>query len=55
MQSATRAAAGIIADPGSGSIKRLAWAFGCAKKGSDEEVELYRILVERMAALKAAR
>ena len=37
------------------SIKRLAWAFGCAKKGSDEELQLYRLLVERIATLRAER
>lgn len=30
------------------SPKRLAWAFGCAKKDSDEEVVLYRMLVEKL-------
>lgn len=29
-------------------IKRLAWAFGCAKKNSDEEAALYRLLVEKI-------
>ena len=31
------------------STKRLAWAYGCAKKGSVEEETLYRLLVERVA------
>lgn len=32
------------------SIKRLAWTFGCSKKGSDEEIDTYRLLVERIKA-----
>jgi hypothetical protein len=42
----------LTADLDAISIKRLAWAFGCAKKGSDEEVALYRLLVEKMTALR---
>lgn len=30
------------------TVKRLAWAFGCAKKGSDEEVALYQALVAKV-------
>lgn len=37
------------------SIKRIAWAFGCAKKDSDEERDLYRLLLERIAELRAKR
>lgn len=29
------------------SLKRLAWAYGCAKKGSDEETELLKELVQK--------
>lgn len=32
------------------SLKRIAWAYGCAKKGSDEELQLYRALVARVCA-----
>jgi len=39
----------------SASIKRIAWAFGCAKKDSDGERELYRLLLERTAELQAER
>ena len=30
------------------SLKRIAWAYGCAKKGSDEERALLAVLVERI-------
>lgn len=39
----------------SASIKRIAWAFGCAKKDSDGERELYQLLLERTAELRAKR
>lgn len=55
MRSAARTAAGIIENPQSSSVKRLAWAFGCAKRDSDEEIALYRILVDRVRALKVDR
>ncbi len=29
------------------SLKRIAWAYGCAKKGSDEERQLRELLVEK--------
>lgn len=29
------------------SLKRLAWAYGCSKKGSEEEAQLRRALLER--------
>lgn len=38
----------VILNPSSASLKRLAWAFGTARKGSPEESELERILVERL-------
>jgi hypothetical protein len=37
----------VISDP-SASLKRIAWAYGCAKKGSDEERMLLDILVARV-------
>lgn len=37
------------------SLKRIAWAYGCAKKGSDEEAMLYERLVERLRAEDAER
>lgn len=42
----------LTADLDAVSVKRLAWAFGCAKKDSDEEIALYRLLVEKMAKLR---
>lgn len=43
----TTATFGILADPGAASLKRIAWAFGCAAKGSDDERRLEEILLER--------
>jgi len=45
----------VFLKPESVSIKRLAWAFGCAKKDSDEERQLYRMLRERFEKLLAER
>jgi hypothetical protein len=44
MRSSTALA--IIADPKC-SLKRLAWAYGCSRKGSDEEREPLAILLKR--------
>jgi len=49
----SRTKASILVNPESASTKRLAWAFACAKKDSDEEIALYRLLVERFAKLAA--
>lgn len=38
----------VLTNPDAASLKRIAWAFGCAKKGSDEEARLHEILVERV-------
>lgn len=35
-------------DPMTWSFKRLAWAFGCAAKNSDLEIELFRALKTRI-------
>ncbi len=32
------------------SIKRLAWAYGCAKSGSSEEAQLGQLLLDRVSA-----
>ncbi|MDQ3295087.1 MAG: hypothetical protein M3619_00695 [Myxococcota bacterium] len=41
MNAFTRQSASILtADLDTVSVKRLAWAFGCAKKNSDEEIAL---------------
>ena len=45
------ACANIFADPDQVSLKRVAWAYGCSKKDSDEERELLKILIERMRTL----
>ncbi|HEX6022574.1 MAG TPA: hypothetical protein VFZ00_11305 [Solirubrobacter sp.] len=36
-----------IADADKVSLKRLAWAFGCAPKGSSEEMQLEMLLLAR--------
>jgi len=45
----------LCADPKTVSIKRLAWAFGCAKRDSEEEQALYVALVERVLKSRHAR
>ncbi len=52
---ASKSISSIIVDPASASTKRIAWAFGCAKKDSDEEIALYRVLVERIEELRSKR
>jgi len=42
-----RVAEDIAGDPGV-TLKRLAWAYGCARKGSDEERKLRALLVQRV-------
>lgn len=42
-----RTVAAILSDPERCSLKRLAWAYGCAPKGSDEERQLREILLEK--------
>lgn len=39
---------GVIADPGASSLKRIAWAYGCARRGSADEAALRDILVDRI-------
>ena len=39
--------ASILENPDAVSTKRMAWAFGCAKKDSDEERALYKVLRAR--------
>ncbi len=43
---ATRA---ILADPSAASTKRVAWAYGCIRAGSEEEEPLLAILKSRLA------
>ncbi len=40
----------IFADPEAASLKRVAWAYGCSKKGSDEEAALLAILLSKAKA-----
>lgn len=40
------------ADYNDWTIKRLAWAFGCARKDSDLEIDLYRALKAKIGALQ---
>lgn len=47
-KSVTKATFGVLVAPSSASLKRIAWAFGCAKKGSDEERQLEAILRDRL-------
>ena len=39
----------ILRDPSRTSLKRLAWAYGVARKGSDEERAILDILLARIA------
>ncbi len=56
MNAITRQSASILtADIDTISVKRIAWAFGVAKKNSDEEVALYKLLVEKLERIKAGR
>lgn len=38
----------ICINPNMASLKRLAWMYGCSKKGSDEEKQLLAVLVARI-------
>lgn len=46
-----RTVAAILVNPDACSLKRLAWAFGCAPKGSDEERQLRELLLEKVKQL----
>lgn len=48
--SLTRTLANVLVHPEQASLKRIAWAYGCAKKGSDEEAKLEKLLIERAKA-----
>jgi hypothetical protein len=49
MSTLDRTHASILLNPDTASLKRIAWAFGCAKKGSDEERQLEALLREKLA------
>lgn len=46
------AIANVFVNPDGASIKKLAWAYGCAKRGSDEERQLLELLVARVRKLE---
>lgn len=43
-----RAVTQIIINAETSSLKRIAWAYGCSKKDSDEERQLHALLVEKV-------
>lgn len=43
-----RTLANIVLHPDQASLKRIAWAYGCSKKGSEEERQLHEILAARL-------
>lgn len=45
----------LLTNPDGASLKRIAWAFGCAKKDSLEEDALRRLLVQRILAMHDER
>ncbi len=49
-----RGPATLLTNPDGASLKRIAWAFGCSKKDSDEERALYYVLLERVNKERAA-
>ena len=50
-----RIASILTADLDDLSVKRIAWAFGCAKKDSDEEIALYKLLLDKLERIRAER
>ena len=53
MSTLTRTLANVLVHPEQASLKRIAWAYGCAKKGSAKEAQLELILIDRIT--KAGR
>ena len=47
MSGVSESIARVIAQADTCSLKRLAWAYGCAKKGSDMERQLEALLRQR--------
>lgn len=41
---------GVLDDPDSCTLKRAAWAYGCAAKGSEVEAKLLAILIRKVDA-----
>lgn len=50
-----RQRATVLTNPDGVSLKRAAWAYGCAKKDSAEEAALLDILLAKAAAAQAAK
>jgi hypothetical protein len=44
------AAQNIFSDPDAASLKRVAWAYGCIRAGSDDEARLLGLLRQKLAA-----
>lgn len=42
-------------DPRDFTLKRAAWAFGCARKGSHEEAQLLEVLLTKLEEATALR
>lgn len=49
MSGASGARAGVLLSPATASLKRIAWAYGCSPKGSNEEHQLEQLLREKIA------
>jgi hypothetical protein len=48
LEAKSRTSAAVLAAPEAASMRRLAWAFACAKKDSDEEIALFRVLIAQV-------
>ncbi len=44
------AAQNIFSNPEAASLKRVAWAYGCIRAGSEEEAQLLVLLREKLAS-----
>lgn len=55
--SSSHAIAAILVEPDLDkvSVKRIAWAFGCARKDTEEERQLYRLLLRKLDRVRAQR
>ena len=52
MRTLIKAIASLLDDSSKASLKRIAWAYGCAKRHSDEESALRRIPIERVLIMR---
>lgn len=55
MNATSKGIANLLCNPDGATMKRIAWAFGCARKDSDEEAALYKILRERFETIISER